>query len=50
MDSASWFRDVESTHEHKLEDFSNKPSAAEHVALTTASGDRLIFPTSIPKT
>lgn len=36
-------------HELGFVDFSSKPRAKEHVALTIAS-DELIFPTNIPNT
>lgn len=37
-------------HESELGDFSNKPNAEEHVALTIASTERLDFPTNTPNT
>lgn len=56
-DSESWVLRLESVrsswstpHESGLEDFSNKPRAEEHVALTIASAERLNFPTKIPNT
>lgn len=39
-----------SSHEFAFDDLSNKPRAEEHVALTIASVERLILPTSISKT
>lgn len=43
-------KSVEGYHTVCLPDLSNRPSAEEQVALTTASGDRLSFPTNIPNT
>ncbi|KAG5584228.1 hypothetical protein H5410_044662 [Solanum commersonii] len=39
-----------SFHELAFDDLSNRPRAEEQVALTIASVERLILPTSIPKT